>query len=118
MKKTLTISLVDKNYLVKLSDDKKITVLGQDLILNAKDVFDNFFNDVELGKPLEAVIAIDSSVTGSHEEHIANEIKKILEDIVKRINAHSVEESNEEEAFVQWYLWFSRTSNIKMSSSI
>ena len=97
MKKTLTISLVDKNYLIKLADDKSITVLGQDLMLSAKDVFDNFFNDVELGKLLEAEVIIDPSVTGSHETHIANEIKKILDSIVTKINAHHVEDSNSEE---------------------
>lgn len=97
MKKTLTISLVDKNYLIKLADDKSITVLGQDLMLSAKDVFDNFFNDVELGKLLEAEVVIDSSVTGSHETHIANEIKKILDSIVTKINAYHVEDLDSEE---------------------
>ena len=91
MKKTLMISLVNGNYLIKSDDNKETAVNGDDLILNGKALYDAFFFDVKIGEQLEFNVTIDDSVVGGRETHIAEDIKKILENIVKKINDSAFE---------------------------
>lgn len=90
MKKTLTISLANSNYLIKSDNDKEIIIDGEDLILNGKALYDAFFYDIKIGEQLELSVDIDDSVVGGREKHIAEDIKKIIDNIVKRINDSAV----------------------------
>ena len=91
MKRTLTISLVDNNYQIKSDNNKEIVVNGEDLILNGKDLYDAFFCDVKIGEQLELNVEINDSVVGGREKHISEDIKKIIENIVKKINENVTE---------------------------
>lgn len=94
MKKTLTISLANGNYLLKSDNGKEIIINGEDLILNGKDLYEAFFCDVDIRERLELDTVIDDSVVGGRETHISKDIKKIIDNIVKKINDSALDSQN------------------------
>ena len=80
------ISLDNGNYRIKSDQEKETIVSCDDLLLSGKSLYDAFFFDVEIGKPLDLTVLIDDKISGSREHYIANEIKRIIDGIVKKIN--------------------------------
>ena len=86
MKKILTITKNDDAFVIMENKEEIIKIKLSDLVLSGKELYFNLFDKFpEDESTIEVTMFNDETIVDSNDKRIADEIKKVIESIAKKI---------------------------------